>query len=171
MIAHLRSPAITLAAIAAELGREAAARHSLYRKRVDAARMTQAEADRGLAIAAAWREDVERIAAAWGNAQEPAPPRHAISWRDRVQGLQRELELRRRFYPEWIDAGRMTAAEGAQQLACLEALLAIYHDGWDWRGPDGRLPGESPLAEQEWLAHAAAVNLARDPERQKEMTL
>ena len=171
MIAHLRHPAITLAAIAAELGREAAARASLYRRKVEAARMTQAEADRGLALAAAWREDVDRIAAAWGNGQAPAPPRHAIAWKERVDGLTRELELRRRFYPDWIAGGRMTQAEAAQQIACLEALLAIYHDGWDWRGSDGKLPGESAAAGAEWLAHAAAVQLARDPDRQKEMTL
>lgn len=171
MIAHLRSPAVTLALLAAELGREAAARAALYRRKVDEARMTEAEAERGLALCAAWREDVERMTAAWGVGEPTRAPRHAFSWKERVDALQRELELRRRFYPEWIDAARLDRADADRRLQCAEALLWIYLDGWDWRASDGKTPMFSDQARQEWNAHQAAVDLARDPERQKEMAL
>jgi hypothetical protein len=88
-----------------------------------------------------------------------------------VAELEREIALRRRFYPEWIEAGRLTPADADRRRQALEALLWIYQDGWDWRGSDGRTPAFSAAAEAEWRAHQARIDLARDPERQKEMAL
>jgi hypothetical protein len=170
MIAHLAFPAITLGAIAAELGRELEQRRGFYPGRVTKGNMLQEEADRELALAAAWREDCARIAAAWGAGAAPLPAAHPFTWRDRREGLQRELELRERFYPGWIAGGRLLAGQAAHRTACLQALLAIYEDGWDWRGSDGLTPRSSAIAAEEYRQLRADVD-AREGRAQNQLAL
>jgi hypothetical protein len=175
MIASARIPGVTLQQLAAEIDRELGSRAALYPKRVDAMRMTQAEADAQIAIARAWRADVARIAAWRAGAAErwarkcaggeygafPAPE-HGIDWRTRRQAVERELELRARFYPDWIASGRLAPAAAAHQVACLEALREIYDEGWDW-------PGDT--TSPDWSAHYAAVEARRHPPKQEAMAL
>lgn len=170
MIAHLSRPAITLEHVAAELAREHRQRAEFYPGRVAKGNMLQRDADHELAIAAAWLDDVSRMAAAWGNGHPPEPSRFAFTWHDRRAALQRELELRARFYPEWIAKGRLAETDAAHRTACLEALLAIYEDGFDWRGSDGKTPFHSATADQEFTAMRADV-AARQGRSQKELDL
>jgi hypothetical protein len=151
---HIRFPDISPAALERELGRELEARRALYARRLETHRMLPAEAERELAIAAAWREDLARIRAAWIETPGtiPAPPAHQFSWKDRRAALMRELDQRRRFYPEWIAKSRLTQAAADHQVECLECLLAVYEDGWDWRGSDGLTPLHSATADAEFTA-------------------
>jgi hypothetical protein len=168
---HLAFPAITLDQVAAELQREAQQRRDFYPGRVAKGNMLQAEADRQLALAAAWREDLERIRACWSTpGASPAAPAHGFSWRDRRAALLREIGLREKHYPEWIAGGRLLERDAVHQLACLSALLAVYEDGWDWRGSDGSTPFHSAVADQEFTALRADVD-ARHGRSQHELAL
>jgi hypothetical protein len=188
MTPHLAFPAITFAHLEAELRRELEARAGFYPGRVSKGNMLQAEADRELAAAAAWLEDVARIRDLWtAPAASPlrlsSPPGSssrqaiaeqgaggALSWRDRRSSLLREMGLRRRVYPEWVASGRLLEHQAAHRLACLECLLALYEDGWDWRGSDGLTPMFSALAAEEFTALRAEID-ARDGRSQKELEL
>lgn len=128
-----RFPGLTFAAIAAELAREAQLRIKAHARALERGRMSQADVAREAALVAAWQEDCRRMAQLQpGQDPSATPPRHGLTWRARVQGLERELALRDRHYPDWIQAGRMTAAEGQHQRRCLQAMLAFYQDGLDW---------------------------------------
>jgi hypothetical protein len=143
-------PDVSWSAIAAECDRELAARRQVYQARVDRSLMTQAEADWQLALAGAWREDVDRFRHMDDRPLDGTPRphwstiprRHAITWRDRRAGLLRELEHRERLYPRWISESRLTQAEADRRTACLTVLLACYERGWDcdpraeFMGPD-----------------------------------
>lgn len=155
ILPHLGFPAITYAHLAAECARELAARRRFYPGRVDKGNMTEPEATRELALAAAWAEDVARIRACRAEPPWPspaAPPEHGLAWNLRRAGLLRELELRARIYPREVAGGKLLEAEAARRTACLECLLMLYEDGWDWTASDGRLPSQSPLAEREYAA-------------------
>lgn len=132
----IRYPGITAAAIERECGRELEARRSLYPKLVEGGRMTPAERDRKLAIAAAWLEDTRRLATP---ASAPAAT-HGLTWHVRRGALIEELAARARLYPQWIDGGRLLEADARQRIACMESLLRRYEDGWDYAAPDGTRP-------------------------------
>lgn len=149
----LHHPGVTYAAIRAELQREAAQRARLYPKRVEAGRLTPAEAAREQALIAALLADVTRMASyAAPDAQNvtwllepqlqypdcPEEARSAVSmgWKDRRHCLHRELDLRRSFYPQWIAEGRMTQPDADRQTEALDCLLARYDEGWGWPTPD-----------------------------------
>lgn len=185
MTPHLRFPAISFAALERECARELEQRRATFRRQVERGRMLQAEADREIALASAWLEDVRRIRWCWQEqwssssaaigpqgrpGSAPVTPEHGFSWKDRHAALLRELELRARFYPQWIAGGRLLESDAAAQVACLECLLAIYEDGWDWRGSDGLTPLHSPTADAEFNALQAA-RAARQGTAQKELTL
>lgn len=40
-----------------------------------------------------------------------------------VAEIRRELGMRRRKYPEWVQAGRMTQAQADERIGALEAVL------------------------------------------------
>lgn len=175
---HYTQP-VTAEQLASELAREATQRARFYPQRVDQARMTADDMERELAMVAAWQEDLQRVrdrraavAQAYGANREPAPvpaARHGLSWKQRRAGLAREIGLRARIFPRRVDEARMTRAEADHRLACLEALAAIYDDGWDWRAANGegpilplfaRTPAEQEAA-AEWHAHMTATLIAR----------
>lgn len=183
---------LSLAIIAEELEREHASRQRTYPGRVDSARMTQDEATRQLALCQAWRADVARLdayhrgaPARWqramaGAAYDPPPPaEHGFTWRDRVDGLRRELALRARFYPGWVAEARMTQQQADHRTACLEALLRLYEDGFDWRATSGSGPAFAEVrpnaaqaqARREWDVHMAAVTQRRNPAEQQALAL
>lgn len=129
-------------AIAAELGREHAARTNLTGRRVDEGRMTRRDAERALALVAAWQRDLERERTRRATIPlAPAPPAPcSFTWRERRDGLLHELALRARLYPQWIAADRLAAADAAHRTRCLEALLELYEAGLDWPAdPDARI--------------------------------
>jgi hypothetical protein len=38
--------------------------------------------------------------------------------------VQREIRMRERKYPEWVEAGRMNKFQADHELACMKAVLA-----------------------------------------------
>lgn len=124
-------PGITLDDCRAELQRERAYRERTYPERIAQGRMTRAEADYQLAILAAIADDALRMTGAY------APPQHDYSWLERRAALSREIDLRDRFYPEWIASGRLTQARADHQRACLRAVLWRFDCGFDWRPTNG----------------------------------
>lgn len=177
--AHRLFPAITLTHIAVELAREAAARASLYPRRVESLRMTQAEADFQITVCHAWQGDVARLIASWFTPHPLAPASHTVSWAERRSALDREIDLRRRFYPQWIETARLTSAAAVHQIDCLMALAAIYDDGFDWVASNGSGPCFAEIiatkamiaARREWYDHQTRVDLTRNPATQEEMML
>lgn len=169
---HRLHPAIPLAAIGRELERERRQRRQFYPNRVKSGNMLPAEAERQLALVDAWLEDCTRIQACWFDTRGSLPwaPRHGFTWQERRAGLLRELELRDRVYPRWIADGRVLEKDAAHRIACLQCLLEVYEDGWDWRGSDGRLPSQSPAAEAEYRQLRADV-AQRKGISQKELDL
>lgn len=59
----------------------------------------------------------------------------AITIEDKRRCLQRELALRRRVYPGWVERGRITRAQADREIAVMEAILADYpnHDLFEGR--------------------------------------
>jgi len=43
---------------------------------------------------------------------------------DMVREAEREVALRRRVYPRWVEAGRMKAHHAERQIALMEAIAA-----------------------------------------------
>lgn len=174
---HPAHPDITPQAVLAETQRELAQRRNFYPGRVAEARMSQAEADHQLAVAAAWHQDAQRIAASDYTPNPLPPATHGISWQARREGLARELALRARVYPARVAEMRMTQAEADHRRACLMALAARYDDGFDWLASNGHrtrfgLVEATPeilAARREWQDHSAAVEAARAPLEQKEL--
>ena len=181
---HHRFPAITWRALAAEIDREISARLGTYPARVESGRMTQAEMDWQLQLARAWREDVDRMEAARRPLSEGRPAvalanipaaHHDIAWRPRRAALLREIEQRQRFYPEWIDKGRMTDAQAKARLEAAECLLALYEQGLDWRPANGTPPAwqelhptpEQQATRDEIYALAAEVGARAIPPQQE----
>lgn len=54
-----------------------------------------------------------------------APP---IEKRDKVRCLQRELDMRRRVYPRWVQTGKMLQVSADREIATMEAILADYQE-------------------------------------------
>ncbi len=174
---HPLYPAITAAHVFAECARELAQRRNFYPGRVADMRMSQAEADHQLALAAAWHEDAQRIAASDYTPAPLAPASHGMTWAARREGLARELTLRARVYPSRVAELRMTQAEADHRRDCLAAFAARLDDGFDWIASNGARPRFALLevaddilaARREWQDHSAAVDAARAPMQQKEL--
>lgn len=139
--AHPLFPGITWDDLAAELRREHEARSRLYPARVASGRMTEAESARQRGVILAIAGDVERMrAGAIGIGMGRAPAAHEFSWTERRTALLREAALRARHYPDWIAEKRLDQATADRRCACIEILLRIYEDGFDWRPPGGLAP-------------------------------
>ena len=170
---HHAHPA-TAEQIASELEREISMRRQVYPGRVADGRMTQAEAARQIAIAAAWAEDLRRCTSPPG----PLPTAtHGFTWAERRAALTRELAFRARVFGRRVAEGAMTRADAAHRTACLEALAARYDDGLDWRASNGRRPNcldrdpDGRIAWKEWQDQRAAVDLRNTPAKQGELSL
>jgi hypothetical protein len=176
MLVHSAFPDVSLADVTAELHRERAARASLYPKRVQDGRMTEAEAKFGRDVIDAMIADCARLVWPRQNCAET----HVFSWAQRCAALKSELAFRARLYPEFIAAGRFDQAEGERRIARLTALLWVYEDGFDWRASNGARPAmakwqdrtrEEDAAMREWWQHEQAVMEARYPAAQEELLL
>lgn len=53
-----------------------------------------------------------------------APP--AITDKDKIRCLKREIAMRERAYPRWVEGGRMTQAEADREIAVMKAILHEY---------------------------------------------
>ena len=49
-----------------------------------------------------------------------------ITRADKAACLSREIKMRRRAYPRWVDQGRMTQALADREIAIMQAVLADY---------------------------------------------
>jgi hypothetical protein len=49
-----------------------------------------------------------------------------VTHSDKVAELEREISVRKRFYPQWQKAGRMKKEEGDRKIAVMEAILEDY---------------------------------------------
>ena len=53
------------------------------------------------------------------------PMNHEPSIQDALASAQREVALRKRVYPRWVQQGRMTAEKAESEIKCMEA--AVFH--------------------------------------------
>lgn len=130
---HNLFPHITMRHIAQELERERRARQNVYPARVERGNMLQAEADRQLQLLDAMIADAKRL-----DVPGRTPPAtHGVPWAARRDALVRELALRDRHYPQWIKTAKIRAEDAAHRRDCLQSLLEIYDDGFDWSASNG----------------------------------
>lgn len=45
---------------------------------------------------------------------------------DKRACIERELRMRRRVYPRWVEAGRLTRQQADREIAVMEAILGDY---------------------------------------------
>lgn len=57
----------------------------------------------------------------------------AIGLPEQVRAVEREIAMRRRVYPRWVESKRMTQAKAAAEIAAMEAVLATIK-GLEARG-------------------------------------
>jgi hypothetical protein len=144
-------PGITYAAATAEAERELASRRRLYPDRVKTGRMKAEEADFQINVMAAIAADTLRMGQI---AVEDIPPAtHSFSWTDRRRALERELDMRARFYPQWIASLRLTQANADRQVNAIKAILWRYDAGFDWH--DAPLTGQA--RRDAWNNHWQAI--------------
>lgn len=70
---------------------------------------------------------------------------------DQLSTVERELRLRRRVYPRFIQRNKLTAATAANELRRLEAVVdtlkfLIEHYGPDWSVTSDKPSGSTPAA-------------------------
>jgi hypothetical protein len=49
-----------------------------------------------------------------------------ITGEDKLSCAQRELRLRRKVYPRWVQIGKMDASDAAREIATMEAIVKDY---------------------------------------------
>jgi len=49
-----------------------------------------------------------------------------IAAADKLACAERELKMRKRVYPRWIEDGRISAGKAAHEIAAMEAIVADY---------------------------------------------
>lgn len=127
-------------AVVAELERELENRGRVFPDRVGKGRMTEQEADYQLEI---WREILDNVAQGLG-----APSwwldGHRFPWLDKVKALNRELDYRRRLFPDWIAKGRLDQASADRRVELVEMVRDLY-----WRHMFGWTAPAGPAAEYE----------------------
>lgn len=50
----------------------------------------------------------------------------AISDHDKLKCAERELRMRKKTYPRWVNSGQMTAAQAAHEIECMTAIAEDY---------------------------------------------
>jgi hypothetical protein len=112
-------------AMRVEVGDELARRRSTYPGLIAKGRMSRADADRELRV---WQAIAEDWRAAPRSAGYPI-----ATWTEMVHALRREIALRRKFYPQWVEARRLDVDEAERKLMLVER----WHDLlWHGRGAD-----------------------------------
>ena len=54
----------------------------------------------------------------------PAATPADVRMSDQIACVEREITMRERVYPRWVDAGKMTQAEADRELLAMRAVLA-----------------------------------------------
>lgn len=49
-----------------------------------------------------------------------------VTTADKLACVEREITMRERVYPRWIDAGRMSKQKAAQEIAVMKAIAEDY---------------------------------------------
>jgi len=52
----------------------------------------------------------------------------SASLTEQIASVEREIRMRERTYPRWIEQRRMTAKTGEHEIACMRAVLATLQD-------------------------------------------
>lgn len=52
--------------------------------------------------------------------------RQMITTADKLACLKREIAMRKRVYPRWVEAGRLSSAKAADEIAIMEAIMEDY---------------------------------------------
>jgi len=47
----------------------------------------------------------------------------SVSLERQVEAVRRELSMRRRVYPRWVENGKMTERQAAEEISVMEAVL------------------------------------------------
>jgi len=50
-----------------------------------------------------------------------------ITTADKLACAVRELKMRQRVYPRWVEDKKMSEGKAAHELACIEAIVSDYH--------------------------------------------
>lgn len=45
---------------------------------------------------------------------------------EKRQAIERELKMRKRVYPRWVEGGKMTQRQADREIAVMETILADY---------------------------------------------
>ena len=45
---------------------------------------------------------------------------------EKLHCVERELKMRQRVYPRWVQIGRMSSAQAEHELACMAAIVEDY---------------------------------------------
>lgn len=69
-------------------------------------------------------------------------PEQGVSLEEQIQELERELALRERVYPKWVEAGRMSQREAQQRYLALRAALTTLRSGGRGQPSERALSGE-----------------------------
>jgi hypothetical protein len=46
----------------------------------------------------------------------------------KLRAIERELKLRKRVYPRWVESGRMSQKQAAEEIAIMEAIAQDYQE-------------------------------------------
>lgn len=60
-----------------------------------------------------------------------------ISRREKFDCAMREVKMRKRVYPRWVEAGRLTPQKAEIEIAIMEAIAEDYRDPGLFDGEDG----------------------------------
>jgi hypothetical protein len=47
---------------------------------------------------------------------------------DKYECARRELAMRQRVYPKWVESGRMSQATADHEIACMKAIVEDYKE-------------------------------------------
>ena len=51
-----------------------------------------------------------------------------VSTEGMLAAARRELDMRKRVYPRWVDAGRITQAKADHEIACMEGIVQVLEN-------------------------------------------
>lgn len=57
-----------------------------------------------------------------------SPPRPLFPLHEQIACVRREISMRERVYPRWVDAGKMTDAKASHELEVMRAVLVTLEE-------------------------------------------
>ncbi len=49
-----------------------------------------------------------------------------ITYEDKLACAKRELSMRKRLFPKWVEQDRISAGKAAHEIACMESIVRDY---------------------------------------------